>query len=145
MGRLLPFQYDDGGRAAAGYRGRARDCAARAIAIATGCSYLDIYRALAEEAAAEDTAARRNHPRTGLRKHTVKRYLHRIGWRWTATMHIGSGCRVHLRNGELPGGRLIVAVSKHLCAVIDGVLHDTHDCSRGGRRCVYGYWTPGSI
>jgi hypothetical protein len=24
--------------------------------------------------------------------------------------------------------------------VIDGVIHDTHDCSRGGTRCVYGYW-----
>jgi hypothetical protein len=24
--------------------------------------------------------------------------------------------------------------------VIDGVLHDTHDCTRGGTRCVYGYW-----
>ena len=141
MSRLLLFKYNDGGRAAAGYRGRVRDCATRAIAIATDRSYEDIYRALAEEAAAEAVALRRNHPRTGLRKNTVKRYLKRIGWRWTATMRIGSGCKVHLRSGELPAGRLIVAVSKHLCAVIDGVLHDTHDCSRGGRRCVYGYWT----
>ena len=139
MNRLL-FQYNDGGRSAAGYRGRVRDCATRAIAIATGLSYQEIYRALAEEAAAEADARRRNHPRTGLRKDTVKRYLRRLGWRWTPTMHIGSGCQVHLRGGELPAGRLIVAVSKHVCAVIDGVLHDTHDCSRGGRRCVYGYW-----
>jgi hypothetical protein len=139
--RPLVFQYNDGGRAAAGYRGRARDCATRAIAIATASSYEDIYRALAQEAAAEAEAVRRNHPRIGLRKNTVKRYLRRIGWRWTATMRVGSGCKVHLRSGELPPGRLIVAVSKHVCAVIDGVLHDTHDCSRGGRRCVYGYWT----
>jgi len=129
------------GRAAAGYRGRARDCATRAIAIATASSYEDIYRALAQEAAAEAEAVRRDHPRIGLRKNTVKRYLRRIGWRWTATMRVGSGCKVHLRSGELPPGRLNVAVSKHVCAVIDGVLHDTHDCSRGGRRCVYGYWT----
>jgi len=141
MSRLLLFQYNDGGRAAAGYRGRVRDCATRAIAIATGSCYEDIYRALAQEAGAEADALRRNHPRTGLRKHTVKSYLKRIGWHWTATMRIGSGCKVHLRSGELPPGRLIVAVSKHLCAVIDGVLHDTHDCSRGGRRCVYGYWS----
>jgi len=91
MPRLL-FQYDDGGRAAAGYRGRG--------------------------------------------------YLRGIGSRWIPTMHIGSGCKVHLREGELPAGRLIVALSKHLCAVIDGVIHDPHDCSRGGRQCVYGYWTP---
>jgi hypothetical protein len=55
-------------------------------------------------------------------------------------MKIGSGCRVHLRERELPSGRLIVSVSRHMVAVIDGVIHDTHDPSRGGTRCVYGYW-----
>jgi hypothetical protein len=58
-------------------------------------------------------------------------------------MQIGSGCTVHLRPKELPAGRLVVSVSKHLTAVIDGVIHDTHDCSRRGTRCVYGYWQPG--
>jgi hypothetical protein len=55
-------------------------------------------------------------------------------------MSIGSGCRVHLRDGELPPGRLVVKVSRHYAAVIGGVLHDTHDSTRGGTRCVYGYW-----
>jgi hypothetical protein len=32
--------------------------------------------------------------------------------------------------------------SRHLVAVIDGVIHDTHDCSRDGTRCVYGYFQP---
>jgi hypothetical protein len=59
-------------------------------------------------------------------------------------MHIGSGCTAHLRDGEswVPQGRVIVKVSKHYTALIDGVIHDTHDPSRGGTRCVYGYWTP---
>jgi len=56
-------------------------------------------------------------------------------------MFVGQGCKVHLRAGELPKGRLIVAVSKHLVAVVDGVVHDNHDPSRNGKRCVYGYWT----
>lgn len=30
--------------------------------------------------------------------------------------------------------------SKHLAAVVDGVLHDTYDCTREGTRCVYGYY-----
>lgn len=55
-------------------------------------------------------------------------------------MGIGTGCRVHLRADELPVGRIIVAVSKHYAAVVDGVLRDTFDCSREGTRCVYGYW-----
>ena len=55
-------------------------------------------------------------------------------------MRIGQGCKVHLRDGELPRGKLVVQVSRHFCAVINRVLHDTHDCTRGGMRCVYGYW-----
>jgi hypothetical protein len=52
----------------------------------------------------------------------------------------GQGCTVHLRDGELPGGTIIVKVSRHLVTVIDGVIHDNHNCLRGGDRCVYGYW-----
>jgi hypothetical protein len=55
-------------------------------------------------------------------------------------MQIGSGCKVHLRADELPNGRLVVHTSRHSTAVIDGVIHDTYDPSRGGNRCVYGYW-----
>jgi len=46
-----------------------------------------------------------------------------------------------LRADELPQGKLIVRLSKHLTAMIDGVIQDTHDPSRGGKRCVYGYYT----
>ena len=48
---------------------------------------------------------------------------------------------MHLAKDELPNGRLIVRVSKHITAVINGVIHDTHDFSRDGTRCVYGYFT----
>ena len=65
---------------------------------------------------------------------TIRRVLEELGWQWTPTMAIGSGCTVHLRDGELPRGRLIVAVSKHMVAVVDGVIHDTSDCSRNGSR-----------
>jgi hypothetical protein len=58
-------------------------------------------------------------------------------------MKIGSGCTVHLRADELPEGRLIVSVSRHTVAVIDGMIHNTHDPSRGETRCVYGYWKQG--
>ena len=60
-------------------------------------------------------------------------------------MQIGAGCKVHLRADELPRGQLLVSLSRHSAAVIDGVLHDTHDCSRDGMRCVYGYWQAPSV
>lgn len=31
-------------------------------------------------------------------------------------------------------------LSRHACAVMDGVIHDTYEDARDGTRCVYGYW-----
>lgn len=66
-----------------------------------------------------------------------------LGFDWTPTMTIGSGCKVHLKADELPKGRLICMLSRHAVAVIDGVINDTYDPSRDGTRCVYGYWKLG--
>jgi hypothetical protein len=139
------FRFHDGGRASAGYRGKAGDCVVRSIAIATGLPYQHIYDLVNGASAHERTGTRKrgkSNARTGVYKSTIKRVMGSLGWIWTPTMQIGSGCTVHLRGDELPSGRLLVSVSKHLTAVIDGVIHDTHDCSRRGTRCVYGYWQP---
>ena len=137
------YRFDDGGRAAAGFKGKASDCVCRAIAIATGKPYAEIYDELNACAANERLSKRRrskSSARTGVHKDTIRRYLTALGWTWVPTMAVGQGCKVHLRADELPPGRLIVHVSKHSVAVIDGVIHDNHDSSRGGRRCVYGYF-----
>lgn len=142
----MNWVFDDGGRADAGYKGLTSDCVTRSIAIATGLPYQSVYDALNVEAQANPIRSRgsrkrvrNSSARSGVfRKHS-DRFLDELGWTWTPTMQIGSGCRVHLKAEELPSGRLICKVSKHLVAVIDGVIHDTHDCSRGGTRCVYGY------
>ena len=55
-------------------------------------------------------------------------------------MGIGTGCQVHLRKEELPGGTIICKLSGHIVCVKNGTIYDTHDCSRNGTRCVYGYW-----
>jgi hypothetical protein len=144
--RLLQFQFDDGGRNAAGYKGKTGDCVVRSIAIATGLPYQQIYDKVNELAKRERTGSRKrgkSNARTGVYKGTTHKLLESLGWRWTPTMEIGSGCKVHLRADELPPGRLIVSVSGHLTTVIDGVIRDTHDPSRRGRRCVYGYWQRG--
>lgn len=142
----IDFIYDDGGRAAAGFKGEAGDCVTRAIAIATGTPYREVYDRVNAEGKQEKQRLtgkrwKTSTARGGVSKVTGRRMLAELGWTWHPTMAIGSGCTVHLRADELPAGRIIVAVSKHLATVIDGVLHDTHDCSRDGTRCVYGYWT----
>jgi hypothetical protein len=141
----MDFVFHDGGRAAAGYKGRTGDCVTRSIAIATGKPYQEVYDALNLLAQTERRSRRkkrRSNSRTGVFRKTYQRYLESLGWQWTSTMSIGSGCQVHLRASELPRGPLVVKVSRHLTAVIDGVLHDTYNCSRDGTRCVYGYFSP---
>ncbi len=121
----MDFVFHDGGRAAAGYKGKTGDCVARSIAIATGKPYQEVYGALNQLAQAERSGRRkrrRSNSRTGVYRNTYQRYLELLGWRWTSTVSIGSGCHVHLRPSELSPGPLIVKVSRHLTAVIDGVL-----------------------
>jgi hypothetical protein len=152
----MRFVFDDGGRKEAGYKGDAGDCVCRAIAIATGKPYQEVYDALNGLGRSERTGRRKRRKssaRTGVYKPTIRRYLGALGWAWVPTMNIGSGCQLHLADGELPAGRLVVRLSRHLTAVLDGVIHDTYDPQRGGRRCVYGYfqkavtvpltWVPG--
>lgn len=129
---------------AAGFTGANRgDCVTRAIAVASGRSYQEVYLALHDAAKSERRGSRKrgiSNPSTGVYHATARKYIESIGGKWTATMGIGTGCRVHLKASELPMGRLVVSVSKHLTAVIDGVIQDTHDCSRNETRCVYGYY-----
>jgi hypothetical protein len=163
----MRFIYDDGGRAAAGYQGSAGDCVCRAIAIAAEMPYEEIYQRLASGAGTERKTCGKS-ARNGVRvqRKWFKEFMMTLGFVWTPCMKIGSGCQVHLTDGELPMGRLVVSVSKHYTAVIDGVIRDTHNPEREihwiepdrgqelksgywrnpngichvSRRCVYGYW-----
>lgn len=142
----MRFMHDDGGRAAAGFKGRAGDCACRAVAIATGKPYREVYDALNALGAMERTGKRKrgkSSARSGVYGNTLRKYLTSLGFTWVPTMKVGQGCKVHLRADELPSGRLVVFLSKHFAAVIDGVLHDTYEDTRGGTRCVYGYFVIG--
>jgi hypothetical protein len=143
----MEFVYDDGGREAAGYKGMAGDCVCRAVAIVAQLPYKEVYKVLADGNAGERQTKRRRGSkartaRSGI--HTTRKwfkdYMQSLGFAWVPTMLIGQGCKVHLRADELPTGRLVVVVSGHYTAVIDGVVHDTYLEDRDGTRCVYGYW-----
>ena len=147
----LELKIDDGGRAAAGYKGKAGDCVVRSLAIVTNHSYQKIYddlykaneefRIISKTKLARSLKQNNDSPRTGTHRVVLKKYLKKLGWNWIPTMFVGQGCKVHLKKDELPSGTLIVSCSKHITVVKNGVLHDTYDCSRNGTRCVYGYWT----
>jgi hypothetical protein len=148
----MKFVNNDGGRHDAGYKGETRDCVTRAIAIVTGKPYQEVYDAMNALSKAEKLGCRKEKSmygtkyvkvsaaRTGVVKKVYDKYLKELGYIWIPTMKIGIGCKVHLKKEELPSGKIIARLSRHLVAVIDGVLNDTYDCSRNGTRCVYGYY-----
>ncbi len=155
----MRYQYNDGGREAAGFKGSTRDCVVRAIAIATGRGYSTVYDEL-HKASKSYAAKRRDKvakaiakggasPRDGVFKEVYKPYLEGLGWEWKPLMKIGSGCKVnmgrfyswYLDQEDVPHEKvMILRLSKHLTAVVNGVIQDTHDPSRQGKRCVYGYY-----
>jgi len=144
----MDFVFNDGGRAEAGFKGKAGDCVCRSIAIATGKPYQEIYDVLANMN--ESTRKTKRTKKTAGKKtadegiyttrKAFKDYMVSLGFSWVSTMGIGTGCKVHLKAAELPMGVIIARVTRHYCCIIDGVINDTHDPSRGENRCVYGYW-----
>lgn len=129
----LTLKINDGGRAKYFKAQHVDDCAVRAAAIAANLDYKEAYN-LFKTIGGET-------PRNGVKRETCRKVMQILGGKWVPCMKIGSGCKVHLAPNEIPmTGRLIVSLSGHLCAVIDGVINDTFDPSRGGTRCVYGYW-----
>jgi len=153
---LCRFVKDDGGRSKSGVPGADRkvgDCVARAIAIATQKPYREVHNALVVGTVDHVITDTSEHGKWVRRKGGVRyfdvdhgcddkvygRYLESLGWKFTATPSRGPG-KVHLRADELPSGRLVVRISGHLVAVIDGVIRDTFDSGRNGRVHVKGYW-----
>jgi hypothetical protein len=142
------WEKTDGGRSAARYEGSAGDCGARAVSIATGKPYAEVFGALQAAYAkyikrhprswlAKRDSRRRTEPiENGCAPQVMRSYMQSIGWQYTEPKE-----HLFLRADMLPKGRLVVAISRHLVAVIDGVIHDTHDCGGAGRVTVEGYWS----
>ena len=103
----LELKINDGGRAAAGYKGKAGDCVVRSIAIATDFPYQAVYddlynanqefRTTSRTKLARSLKQKNDSPRTGTHRVVIKKYLEKLGWQWTPTMFVGKGCTVHLK------------------------------------------------
>ena len=128
----LGYQFNDGGRSKYFRAANVGDCGVRAAAIASGRDYKEVY----------DLCKRiiNGTPRNGIFTKDYKRIMTELGAEWHPLMGIGTGCKAHLDTDSIPMGRVICNVSRHFVAVIDHIVNDTYDCTRGGKRCVYGYW-----
>lgn len=143
----MKWKFNDGGRSEY-FKGTGGDCVARAISIASGIDYMEVYNRLAEGVQTQRKSKRSSSStgkKTALHGINVKRkwfkdYMTELGFEWTPCMSIGSGCKFHFTSEEMPSGRIVASLSKHYSVMIDGIINDTYDPSRDGTRCVYGYY-----
>ena len=119
---MIGFEYDDGGRIAAGYKGHTGDCVIRAIAIATGQEYKPLYKRFA---ALNKVRYGKATGRDGVSSKDYVPVLEELGF-----------ARVQNRRGKplltfteayKQYGNCIVSTTKHIAAIIDGNLRDTYD------------------
>ena len=127
----MNYKQNDGGRQAAGYKGTAGDCGARAIAIALGLDYKSVYKELAQ---ANADNGRAKSARNGISKDIYSEVLRRYGWVW---MQAPKFAGRKARCSDMPAGSVIAKQANHYVAVIDGVANDIWDSTE---RMVYGYW-----
>jgi len=127
----MEFKFNDGGRKAAGYKGTAGDCGARAMAIALGLDYQAVYKELAQ---ANADNGRAKSARNGINKDIYSEVLKRYGWVWCKAPQF-SGRKA--RCSDMPTGVVIAKQAHHFVAVIDGTANDVWNCTE---RMVYGYW-----
>jgi hypothetical protein len=154
----MEFIYDDGGRAAAGFKGKTGDCGVRAIAIATGQPYQQVYdeiNALAKERervkwGRKAVSHRRSNSRTGVYKRLMDIYLAGIGWRYVGTWDGEMPWRAQRDTARFPAGPIILNKRKHYIACQDGTIRDTYDSTQARNFetgelvpegcAIYGYW-----
>lgn len=138
---MIGYVFDDGGREAAGYRGLAGDCVARALAILTGGDYREIYRELA---AANKKAGEKRSARNGVHRDV---YAPVFEARGLVKVPFTSGPRPTLTEAHRTHGNLIFSTARHVAAIVDGCLRDTWDGrtyempDQAGYDSKRGHWT----
>src|SRR5262249_10326887 len=133
---VMEWEFDDGGRLAAGHRRKVGGCVVRALAIATKYDYDYVYGVVARSAKGFYMGG---NARDGVSKRVTKAILLKSGWEGTVLSAV-------LEEGELPAGQLIVELVRkpgvyHVAAIVDGVVRDTIDPRKYMIEC---YWRPPS-
>ena len=143
--KQLDFIYNDGGRISAGYKELTRDCVTRAITIAADLDYKFVHDCI-------NRACKQERKYLGFTRTIIRRVKHGkfnadegvtrrvidefvlggLCWNWISTVN-------HNTFLDLPSkGKLLVLLSNHLVAVIDGVIHDLGNSSYS--RPILGYY-----
>ena len=124
------FNYNDGGREDAGYKGKTRDCTVRAMAIALKLPYKQCYEELAQ---ANKEAGGKKSVRGGVTIKVFEAVLNKHGWYWEAAPKF----RSRKARAADTYGTVIARQARHVVAVRKGVVQDVINSSG---KMVYGIW-----
>lgn len=146
----MAYVFDDGGRAEAGFKGKTGDCVARAIAIATGLPYREVYDRLASENAGQRVTKHTRKSLAGVKtarkgiytgRKWFKDYMAELGFRWVGLAKIGEPSRITVDHfSKHYGQTYILSLRRHSAAMVDGNLRDSWDSGYGGTATVFGFW-----
>lgn len=128
---MTNYKYNDGGRSQY-FKGKAGDCAARAMAVALELDYKAAYNELAN-ANAKGRGGEKS-ARNGIYKEDFNKVLEAHGLTWVAAPKF-VGRKAYAR--DMPNGRVIARMARHFVAIIDGVAYDTFNSTH---KMIYGYW-----
>ena len=127
---IIGFQFDDGGRAEAGLKGKTGDCVVRAIAIATGLDYTTLYKHLAPKTLARLGVNVQDDMPTylkGVYHVDYEPLLKELGFTKTTSSE-GYAHPTYTQAYQAFGNCLVLSHDgTHLSAIIDGELRDTFD------------------
>ena len=127
MKKIL-FQYNDGGRHRAGFRENVGDCVTRSISILFGFDYLDAHQQV--NILLKRFRDGNSLVPNGITNSSTKKLMKHFGLIWNPTNSFL----------DIPRkGKVILNFPHHVCAVIDGTIHDTHD-NRDISNRIYGFW-----
>jgi len=116
----LGYTYNDGGRGKAGYRGEARDCVCRAIAILTESPYEEVYQRISEF---NRKLGRPASARNGVTWKQVPKLLELFGFERMKLPPV----KPTYREAYYTFGDCLVSTTKHVAALKDGLLQDIVD------------------
>jgi hypothetical protein len=143
----MKFIETDGGRKAAGFVGTTGDCVTRALTIATGEPYKQVYQELFDIAkeysktqstpTARSIARRGATPRRGVHKEVYDIFLKKRGWGYLPRTNKQGRAEVTLHECTFdPAKTYIVSVRRHLTVIKGGTLLDSYDPTDGEKKNV---------
>ena len=128
---MLAFNLNDGGRKAAGRKGKTGDCLIRAIAIATGIPYETVYKRAASMykqagyTASGNVGTIRKSRKRGMR--SINKVQDDIVESFGFTKEPQHTPRLTYSQAEMVYGDCMVTTTKHIACIRNGALQDTFD------------------